>query len=124
MPDGPWPGGGAVLAAIETACDRTADEVVGKPEPGMYDTARDRLGEGRVLAVGDRLDVDVAGARRAGMDSALVLTGVTEAAPASGAEPSPTLVAESLAALVLTSVARRRRHQTPLQKASEAVASR
>ena len=75
MPDGPWPGGGAVLAAIEAACARTADEVVGKPEPGMYDTARDRLGEGRVLAVGDRLDADVAGARAAGLDSALVLTG-------------------------------------------------
>jgi glycerol-1-phosphatase len=103
MPDGPWPGSGAVLAAIETACARTADEVVGKPEPGMYDTARDRLGEGRVLAIGDRLDVDVAGARRAGMDSALVLTGATEAAEAAAAEPSPTFVADSLAALVLTS---------------------
>jgi HAD superfamily hydrolase (TIGR01450 family) len=102
MPDGPWPGSGAVLAAIETASGRTADEVVGKPEPGMYDTARDRLGEGRVLAVGDRLDVDVAGARRAGMDSALVLTGATAAAEAAAAEPSPTFVADSLAALVLT----------------------
>ena len=30
-----------------------------------------------ILAVGDRLDVDVAGARRAGLDSALVLTGGT-----------------------------------------------
>ena len=102
MPDGPWPGSGAVLAALETACARTADEVMGKPEPGMYETARDRLGEGRVLAIGDRLDVDVAGARRAGMDSALVLTGATEAAEAAAAEPSPTFVADSLAALVLT----------------------
>src|SRR4051794_12260611 len=102
MPDGPWPGSGAVLAAIETASDREADEVVGKPEPGMYATALDRLGEGRVLAVGDRLDVDVVGARRAGLDSALVLTGATEAAPAASATgPSPTHVAESLATLVL-----------------------
>jgi glycerol 3-phosphatase-2 len=103
MPDGPWPGSGAVLAALETACARTADEVMGKPEPGMYETARDRLGEGRVLAIGDRLDVDVAGALRAGMDSALVLTGATDAAEAAAAEPSPTFVADSLAALVLTS---------------------
>ena len=87
------------------ACAHTADEVVGKPEPGMYDTARDRLGEGLVLAVGDRLDVDVAGARRAGMDSALVLTGATEPAQGAGAEKQtggPTFVADSLAALVLT----------------------
>jgi len=103
MPDGPWPGSGAVLAAVETACGRRADAVVGKPEPGMYDTARDRLGEGRVLAIGDRVDVDVAGARRAGLDSALVLTGATEPAQAAAAEPSPTHVAESLAALLLTS---------------------
>ena len=32
---------------------------VGKPEPPMYEAARDRLGPGRILAVGDRLDVDV-----------------------------------------------------------------
>ena len=107
MPDGPWPAGGAVLAAIEAACGRSADEVVGKPEPGMYATARDRLGEGRILAVGDRLDADVAGARRAGLDTALVLTGVTEAADVTAAPEAPaggpTFVAESLAALVLTS---------------------
>jgi glycerol 3-phosphatase-2 len=62
---------------------------------------RDRLGEGRYLAVGDRLDVDVAGARRAGIDSALVLTGVTTPAEANVADPRPTHVADSLAALVL-----------------------
>jgi HAD superfamily hydrolase (TIGR01450 family) len=101
MPDGPWPGSGAVLAAIETATGRSADQVAGKPEPAMYDAARDRLGEGRCLAVGDRLDVDVAGARHAGMDSALVLTGATTRAEADAAQPRPTLVADSLAALVL-----------------------
>ena len=69
MPDGPWPGTGAVLAAVEAATGRTRRPIVGKPEPAMYEAARDRLGPGRVLAVGDRLDVDVAGARRAGLDS-------------------------------------------------------
>jgi HAD superfamily hydrolase (TIGR01450 family) len=101
MPDGPWPATGAVLAAIETAAGRTADRIAGKPEPAMYETARDRLGEGRCLAVGDRLEVDVLGARRAGMDSALVLTGGASRAQADAAEPRPTHVADSLAALVL-----------------------
>jgi HAD superfamily hydrolase (TIGR01450 family) len=101
MPDGPWPGPGAVLAAIETASGRRALTTIGKPEPPMYEAARDRLGPGRVLAVGDRLDVDVAGARRAGMDSALVLTGSTTRAEAEAADPPPTRVADSLAALVL-----------------------
>jgi HAD superfamily hydrolase (TIGR01450 family) len=101
MPDGPWPATGAVLAAIETAAGRTADRIAGKPEPPMYETARDRLGPGRCLAVGDRLEVDVLGARRAGMDSALVLTGGVSRAQADAADPRPTHVAESLAALVL-----------------------
>jgi HAD superfamily hydrolase (TIGR01450 family) len=102
MPDGPWPGTGAVLAAIETASGRKASRVVGKPEAPMYTAARDRLGPGRTLAVGDRLDVDVAGARRAGLDSALVLTGATSRAEADGADPRPTYVADSLEALVLS----------------------
>jgi HAD superfamily hydrolase (TIGR01450 family) len=101
MPDGPWPGTGAILAAIESAAGRTADLVVGKPEPAMYEAARDRLGPGRMLAVGDLLDVDVAGARRAGLDSALVLTGGTTREQADAADPKPTHVADSLAALVL-----------------------
>jgi glycerol 3-phosphatase-2 len=102
MPDGPWPGSGAVLAAVEHAAGRTADVVVGKPEPPMYEAARDRLGHpGRILAVGDLLEIDVAGARRAGIDSALVLTGGTSREAAAAAEPQPTHVADSLAALVL-----------------------
>jgi HAD superfamily hydrolase (TIGR01450 family) len=101
MPDGLWPGTGAVLAAIETAPGRRASLTVGKPEPPMYEAARDRLGPGRVLAVGDRWEVDVAGARRAGMDSALVLTGATTRADAEAAPEPPTHVADSLAALVL-----------------------
>jgi HAD superfamily hydrolase (TIGR01450 family) len=101
MPDGPWPATGSVLAAIEAAANRRASLVVGKPEPAMYEAARDRLGPGRVLAVGDLLEVDVAGARRAGLDSALVLTGGTSREEADAADPKPTHVADSLAALVL-----------------------
>ncbi|HWK30152.1 MAG TPA: HAD-IIA family hydrolase [Solirubrobacter sp.] len=101
MPDGPWPATGAVLAAVEVAAGRSAAAVIGKPEGVMYEAALDRLGAGRVLAVGDRLDVDVAGARRAGLHSALVLTGATSRAQADAAQPRPTLVAESLGDLVL-----------------------
>jgi HAD superfamily hydrolase (TIGR01450 family) len=101
MPDGPWPGSGAVLAAIETAAGRDADRIAGKPEPAMYAAARDRLGAGRCLAVGDRIEIDVVGAQRAGIDAALVLTGGVTHAEAGAADPPPTLVAESLAALVL-----------------------
>jgi glycerol-1-phosphatase len=88
MPDGPWPATGSVLAAVEAATGATA-QCVGKPEPNLFATALDRLGPGRPLVVGDRLDTDIQGARAAGLDAALVLTGATsrEAARAAGLEP-------------------------------------
>ncbi len=101
MPDGPWPGTGAVLAAVETAAGRRADRMVGKPEAAMYETALDRLGPGRALAVGDRIQIDVAGARAAGIDAALVLTGAATREDAEAAGLPGTHVAASLAELVL-----------------------
>ena len=65
MPEGLWPGTGAILAAVETATGARA-QIVGKPEPQLFLTALDRLGEGRTLVVGDRLDSDVAAASRGG----------------------------------------------------------
>ena len=74
MPDGPWPGTGALVAAVEVASGQTA-AVVGKPEAQLMLAALDRLGDGRTLVVGDRLDSDVAAAGAAGLDAALVLSG-------------------------------------------------
>ena len=100
MPDGFWPGTGAILAAVETASGRTA-AVVGKPEPQLFLTALERLGPGRTLVVGDRIASDVEGAKRARLDAALVLTGDTSAEEAAATrEPRPVTVADSLLALV------------------------
>ena len=75
--DGPVPGCGAIVAAIEAATGITATSV-GKPEVAMFDEATRLLGSGRMLMVGDRLDSDILGGHRAGLDTALVLTGSTE----------------------------------------------
>ena len=97
--EGLVPGTGAILAAVEYASGSTA-RIVGKPE--LFRAALDRLGEGRTLVVGDRLDADVPAAAKAGLDAALVLTGGTSAEEAEAApEPRPRYVAASLAALVL-----------------------
>jgi HAD superfamily hydrolase (TIGR01450 family) len=99
MPDGPHPGTGAILAAVETACGRTV-ETVGKPGPGLVRTALDRLGPGRALMVGDRIS-DLGAAAAAGVDGALVLTGATDRETAEAqSEPAPVAVAASLAELV------------------------
>jgi HAD superfamily hydrolase (TIGR01450 family) len=101
MPDGPWPGTGAIVAAVELATGRKAISV-GKPEAEIFRTALDRLGEGRALVIGDRLDSDLAGAHAAGLDAALVLTGATTREQADGArDPRPVAVAPTLADLVL-----------------------
>lgn len=101
MPEGPWPGSGAVVAALEYATGRTARSV-GKPDPQLFHTALDRLGPGRALVVGDRLDSDVAGARAARLDAAVVLTGVATREEAEDLkDPKPVAIAESLADLVL-----------------------
>jgi ribonucleotide monophosphatase NagD (HAD superfamily) len=64
-------------------------------------TALDRLGPGKTLVVGDRLDADLAGASAAGLDAAIVLTGVTTAEQAGeAADPEPVAVASDLYALV------------------------
>jgi HAD superfamily hydrolase (TIGR01450 family) len=99
QPDGDWPGTGAILAAVEYATGKTA-QIVGKPEPQLFLTALDRLGGGRTLVVGDRLDSDVAAAARVPLDAALVLTGGTSREELDGAEPGPVAVAENLARLV------------------------
>lgn len=103
MPDGRWPGTGAVVAALEYATGATATSV-GKPEPQMFLTALDRLGEGRALVIGDRVDADVAGAHAAGLDAALVLTGIATAEDAEAARAADRPIvgfAPTLAELVL-----------------------
>ena len=99
--DGPWPGTGAIVAALEYATAREA-RIVGKPDPAIFETALDRLGPGRALMVGDRLDADLGGAHAAGIDAAIVLSGVTTRAEAESAEgPAPVAIAEDLGTLVL-----------------------
>ncbi len=106
-PRGPLPGNGSLVAALATALDRQPDAIVGKPEPTLFTQAAKRVGADRPLVVGDRLDTDIEGAVRAGMDSLLVLTGVSTRADALAAPPNqrPTFVAEDLSALFTVDVA-------------------
>ena len=99
--DGLWPGSGAIIAAVETASGRTV-HAVGKPEPTLVQTALDRLGPGRALMIGDRVDADLGAAHAAGIDGAVVLTGASTRAIAEAAsEPRPVAIAERLETLIL-----------------------
>jgi len=72
------PGNGTLVSAVHAAVGRFP-VVAGKPETPIFDEARRRFGAANPLVVGDRLDTDILGARRAGMTSALVLTGIDRA---------------------------------------------
>lgn len=100
-PRGPLPGNGSLVAALRTALDREPDLVIGKPQPELFHAAVRQAGARRPLVVGDRLDTDIAGAQRAGLDSLLVLTGVTDPELLRTAPPDrrPTYVATDLSGL-------------------------
>lgn len=100
-PRGPLPGNGSLVAVLRTALDREPDVVVGKPAPALFTTAASLSHASRPLAVGDRLDTDIEGAVGAGLDSLLVLTGVSGPADllAAGPERRPTFVAENVSGL-------------------------
>ncbi|GAB1692983.1 HAD-IIA family hydrolase [Krasilnikovia sp. M28-CT-15] len=100
-PRGPLPGNGSLVSVLRTALDRDPDVIVGKPSPALFQAAASRSGAARPLVVGDRLDTDIEGAVGAGMDSLLVLTGVTGPADLLAAPPArrPVYVAADLSGL-------------------------
>jgi glycerol-1-phosphatase len=102
QPDGLWPGTGAILAAVEYGSGRTAT-LVGKPEPQLFLTAIDRLGDGTTLVIGDRVGSDLAAAAAAGLDAALVVSDGTDHAELDGFEPKPVAVGKTLAELLARS---------------------
>ncbi|GAA2163557.1 HAD-IIA family hydrolase [Pedococcus bigeumensis] len=104
---GTAPGNGMLVAAVQRATEREP-RVVGKPYAPLYELCAARLdtAPARVLAVGDRLDTDIAGAVAAGMDSALVLTGI-DSVTTLGSAPAtmrPTYLLEDLRSLSATYV--------------------
>jgi HAD superfamily hydrolase (TIGR01450 family) len=69
--------GHGVFVKMLSGFAEVAPEVAGKPEHPLFDETIRRVGGSRPLMVGDRLDTDILGANRAGLDSLLVLTGVS-----------------------------------------------
>jgi glycerol-1-phosphatase len=100
MPDGPWPGTGSIVAAVEVGGGATAI-TVGKPEPEIFEVARSLLaGCRRIAIVGDNLDADIAGGNRAGLTTILVLTGTSGRDDLAAGRVAPDVVLPDLAALI------------------------
>ena len=99
-PYGTAPGHGVLVETIQRFSG-VAPVVAGKPERPLLDETVRRVGGGRPLMVGDRLDTDIEGAVNAGVDSLLVLTGVTGLPELVAARPQerPTYLSPDLGGL-------------------------
>ncbi|MDQ4069791.1 MAG: HAD-IIA family hydrolase [Actinomycetota bacterium] len=99
-PDGPIPGGGALLASVAVAAG-VEPEVAGKPHQPMADVVRARIGDAadHGFVVGDRPNTDGLIAKRLGLPFALVFTGVTKEDDLP-VDPEPDKTASDLPSLV------------------------
>lgn len=109
-PYGVAPGHGVLVETLERFTGVTP-EVAGKPARPLLDETVRRVGGRRPLMVGDRLDTDIEGAHNAGVDSLLVLTGVTGLPALVAAPPQlrPSYLAQDLAGLLVPHAAPTRR---------------
>jgi NagD protein len=100
-PDGALPATGSVAALISRATGRDP-YYVGKPNPLMMRSALNSLDAHSETSamIGDRMDTDVVSGMEAGMETILVLTGVTTTADAERFPFRPSRIVDSVADLV------------------------
>ncbi len=105
---GTEPAAGALLASIAAATGMSP-YIVGKPNSLMMIYARRMLevpAEDCVM-IGDRMDTDIVGGMEAGMQTCLVLSGVSTRATAARFPYRPTFVYDSVADIVPADITRR-----------------
>jgi NagD protein len=98
--EGIVPATGAVAAMIERATG-AAPYFIGKPNPLMLRTALRRLGEHseNTIMVGDRMDTDILTGIESGLETVLVLTGVTTHEMVARFPYQPSRILDSIASL-------------------------
>lgn len=98
------PGNGTLVSAVHTAVGQLPI-VAGKPEVPIFEASRKHLeakySATRPLFIGDRIDTDITGANKAGLASALVMTGVSTRKEVLGQKPEgrPRYIIKDLAEL-------------------------
>lgn len=100
--DGEIPDCAAMIGAIEGATGKKVETIVGKPSEITIQIAVEtmNLKPQDCLLVGDRLETDIAMGKRAGMATALVLTGVTKKETLLHSPWQPDFIWESIAEIL------------------------
>ena len=95
--NGPALSAGPIIRALEFGSGKRAT-MIGKPSPRMFKLALGQAGEraSRAVMIGDQIETDVIGARRAGVHTILVLTGVETQETISQSRIRPELVVDSV----------------------------
>lgn len=103
----PVPGGvvadaGGMIAAVEAVTGKACEVITGKPSAWTIEFALERLGipPAESIMIGDRLETDMRMGINAGIDTAVVLTGVTQRRDLETSAVKPTYVLESLRGLI------------------------
>ncbi|ASJ08340.1 HAD family hydrolase [Thermococcus siculi] len=98
--EGLYPGAGAIIAALKAATE-VEPVIIGKPNEPAYKVAKGKLdGVEEIWMVGDRLDTDIAFAKRFGMKAIMVLTGVNGLEDVEKSEIRPDIVLPSVKELI------------------------
>lgn len=100
-PDGPLPATGSVAALISRA-SHAAPYFIGKPNPLMMRSALNSLGvhSESTTMIGDRMDTDVVAGLEAGLETILVLSGVTAREDSERFPYRPSRIVASVADLI------------------------
>jgi NagD protein len=98
IPTGGFPDAAAVIGAIEGCTGKRVEVVAGKPSPITARAILDRLQlpASECIIVGDRLETDIRMGQEAGMQTAVVLTGVTTPEVLAASEIQPDYVLHRL----------------------------
>lgn len=94
---GRLPGAGSFLALLRAATD-CEPTVIGKPNRFIFEEALQRLGSdiANTAMVGDRLDTDIKGAQAVGLNTILVLSGITTAEDLAMSDVQPDFVFDDI----------------------------
>ncbi|MGP8069125.1 MAG: HAD-IIA family hydrolase [Candidatus Bathyarchaeia archaeon] len=97
---GPALSAGPIIKALEFASGKRA-VMIGKPSPRMFTLALQLAGEkaSKAVMIGDQIETDIVGARKAGLHTILVLTGVETRESVGRSKVKPDMVINNLEVL-------------------------
>jgi HAD superfamily hydrolase (TIGR01457 family) len=106
------PGAGSIAAAVE-ASTNVSPYVVGKPEPGIILEALRMIGAKpeETVMIGDGITLDIPAGHSAGLDTILLLSGISSRAQLATADVQPDAVYEDLAHLLSDTAGGRPEHR-------------